>query len=93
MNTHFLTQEKITALEVRDIIEDCTSGNLARFRLLEDYPKNIVHEELEMAGVSQDTFEEWESDASLFVFIKDTYSDFDMVHPDETVEEFWDHED
>ncbi|QQS61339.1 MAG: hypothetical protein IPN70_00175 [Candidatus Moraniibacteriota bacterium] len=93
MITSLEIKEEIMILEIREIIRDCISGDLERFPLLKEYPEDVVHIELISLKITGDVLLQWEDNANLSIFIKESYGcDYGILHPDETIEEFWDHE-
>jgi hypothetical protein len=82
-------------LEILDAIEDCQNGDFESFEIIKDYLsqfEDVVKIELSRAGVTEMDLEEWETGYCEHLD-EVTDCDFSDIHPDETAEDFWEHED
>lgn len=78
------------------VIEECLTENFENvpflFNTVHMEPRNpFVENALDMHGISEETQEDWMEKAQEIEETKD--SDFSMIHPNETIDEFREHED
>ncbi len=85
------------AADVQLAIETCRTGDFEYFHIIAEHQFSlcekgrILEQELLSAAVTEEELDEWMLSFEDFECEEDT--DYGEMHPDETIEEFWDHED